>query len=155
MKRHEALIPLSHDHHHGLLLAQLIKKNAPEYKDLPADLNGKIEYTLTAWEKELRYHFENEEKILFPAVRGVNDSIDNLIDEILAEHIEIEDRIHSLKDSENKIDDLDTLGILLNNHIRKEERELFVLIQEYIDEKTLNDLSNKIISAEQTCKLRS
>ena len=63
MKRHTALIPLSQDHHHGLLLAQLIKKNAPEYKGLPKDLIGKMNYTNDIYNTELEHHFEDEEKL--------------------------------------------------------------------------------------------
>ena len=62
MKRHKALIPLSHDHHHGLLLPQLIKKNAPDYKGLPKDLEGKINYTLETYNSSLKNHFDDEEK---------------------------------------------------------------------------------------------
>lgn len=66
MKRHKCLVALSHDHHHGLMLAQLIKKGAPEYKDLPKDLYSKIKYTKNSWENELKLHFENEEKNTIP-----------------------------------------------------------------------------------------
>ena len=76
MKRHKALIPLSHDHHHGLLLAQLIKKNAPDYKGLPKDLNGKIKYTIDIYNSSLKQHFDDEEKILFPAVTGKDALLD-------------------------------------------------------------------------------
>jgi hypothetical protein len=35
MKRHEALIPLSRDHHGTLILARLLRSDAPPYKGLP------------------------------------------------------------------------------------------------------------------------
>jgi len=41
IKRDKALHILSHDHHHGLILAQLIKKGSPQYKNLPNTTEGK------------------------------------------------------------------------------------------------------------------
>ena len=57
MRRHPCLIALSHDHHRGLLLAQLTKKDAPPYKTLPQTTEGKIEYAMNAWTNELEKHF--------------------------------------------------------------------------------------------------
>lgn len=144
MRRHKNLIGLSHDHHHGLRLAQLIKKDAPVYKDLPNDVEGKISYTIKAWEEELKYHFKNEEEILFPAVENRDDKIDELIDELLVEHEEIEYKINQLKTSDEKEEILNDLGYILELHIRKEERELFDRIQEIFGEDELNKLIDKI-----------
>lgn len=144
MKRHKNLIGLSHDHHHGLRLAQLIKKDAPEYKDLPNDIDGKVQYTINAWEEELQYHFKNEEEILFPAVENRDEKLDELIDEILMEHKEIKFKINQLKTTDEKEEILNDLGFMLEQHIRKEERELFDRIQEVFGEEKLNELIDKI-----------
>lgn len=144
MKRHKNLIGLSHDHHHGLRLAQLIKKDAPEYKDLPNDTEGKVKYTIDAWEKELQYHFKNEEEILFPAVENKDEKIDELIDEILIEHEEIEYKINQLRTTDEKEEILNDLGYMLQQHIRKEERELFDRIQIVFGEEKLTELIEKI-----------
>lgn len=144
MRRHKNLIGLSHDHHHGLRLAQLIKKDAPVYKDLPNDVEGKISYTIKAWEEELNYHFKNEEEILFPAVENRDEKIDELIDELLVEHEEIEYKISQLKTSSEKEEILNDLGYILEQHIRKEERELFDRIQEVFGEDELDILIDKI-----------
>lgn len=144
MKRHKHLIGLSHDHHHGLRLAQLIKSDAPEYKDLPNDVEGKVKYTIDAWENELNHHFENEEKILFPAVTNRDEEVDNLIDEIIIEHEQIEQLVNQLKAGKDKVDTLDDLGHMLEHHIRKEERELFDRIQKVFSEEELEKLVDKI-----------
>ncbi|MCH9030193.1 MAG: SWF/SNF helicase family protein, partial [Bacteroidetes bacterium] len=81
MERHRALHSLSHDHHHGLILAQLIKKGSPQYKNLPNTTEGKKDYSIRFYNYKLIKHFEDEEKILFPVVNGKNDEIDNLIEE--------------------------------------------------------------------------
>jgi iron-sulfur cluster repair protein YtfE (RIC family) len=150
MKRHQSLIALSHDHHHGLMLAQLIKKGAPEYKGLPTDLIGKVKYAKEAWEKELKIHFKNEEKILFPFVKDRDAELDQLIEDILEEHKKIKGLVKSLDTSENKEEVLNDLGVLLEKHIRKEERKVFQKIQLLFKDK-LNELNGKIISVKDSC----
>ncbi|MBN1301887.1 MAG: hemerythrin domain-containing protein [Melioribacteraceae bacterium] len=145
MKRHKSIIALSQDHHHGLLLAQLIKDGAPEYKGLPKDIKGKTAYALDAWESELKIHFENEEKILFPFVLGREILLDKLISEIKEEHSKIKSLCEDLKTSSNKNDLLNELGLALENHIRKEERILFEKIQEVFDDSELDQLAGKIV----------
>ena len=152
MKRHKSIIALSHDHHHGLMLAQLIKKGAPEYKGLPTDLAGKVNHVKESWEKDLKLHFENEEKILFPFVKGKDKEIDKLIEEILEEHKLIESLVKNL-DTHSDIESLlDHLGKTLENHIRKEERELFHKIQMSFGEE-LNKLEGKIIALKDDCSI--
>ena len=58
MKRHPALHTLSHDHHQGLILAQQLKKGAPQYKGMPSTLVGKKDYTLSFYNDELVQHFK-------------------------------------------------------------------------------------------------
>ena len=150
MKRHKSIIALSHDHHHGLMLAQLIKKNAPEYKGLPTDLIGKVNHVKDSWEKELNLHFENEENILFPFVKGKDEEIDKLIEEVLEEHKLIESLVKKLDTHSDIESTLDQLGKALESHIRKEERELFQKIQLSFGEE-LNKLEGKIIAVKDDC----
>jgi iron-sulfur cluster repair protein YtfE (RIC family) len=151
MKRHKSIIPLSQDHHHGLMLAQLIKKGAPEYKGLPKDTIGKAKYAKESWEKELKLHFWNEENILFPLVKGKNNQIDKLIDEILDEHSKIKKLIADLDTTENHETTLNDLGVLLEKHIRKEERQLFVQIENHFITE-LNEIEGKIVAVKDSAK---
>jgi iron-sulfur cluster repair protein YtfE (RIC family) len=144
MKRHKSLIALSQDHHRGLLLSMLIKRDAPDYNGFPNDTDGKIEYTINAWESELKQHFRNEEEILFPFVSGRDESLDIMINEILIEHKEIENRVKQLKNAKEPEEILYDLGDLLEHHIRREERELFELIQHVFSDDELKILVNKI-----------
>jgi hemerythrin-like domain-containing protein len=141
MKRHPALYRLSHDHHQGLILAQQLKKGAPQYKGMPSTLEGKKEYTISFYNTELVKHFEDEEKILFPSSSGRTEEIDKLISEIVSEHRQIEKLIDDLSKTDKLENTMDELGWLLEKHIRREERELFVEI-----ENVLNDEELKIIS---------
>lgn len=144
MKRHNALILLSHDHHHGLLLAQLLKKNAPPYKGLPKDPLGKMKYAVEAFKSDLIIHFKDEEEILFPLLKGKSDEIDTLIDELLDEHKKIEHGIASLNKSDDLANDLDEIGVILENHIRKEERILFQKVPSVLSEVELTGIENSI-----------
>lgn len=144
MKRHKSLIALSQDHHHGLLLSMLIKKDAPNYNGLPNDTDGKVKYTINAWETELKQHFKNEEEMLFPFVADRDENLDIMIDEILTEHQEIEYKVNQLRDSTEPEETLSDLGYLLEHHIRKEERELFDLIQNLFSDDELEILVDKI-----------
>jgi iron-sulfur cluster repair protein YtfE (RIC family) len=148
MKRHKSLIIVSHDHYHGLQLAQLIKKNAPKFKNLPNDLEGKKNYTISFYENDLLHHFYLEENIIMPAVKGKDKEIDQLFDEILLEHREIEKFVESLKINKNAEDILDELGKLLQEHIRKEEQILFRKIQEQLSEEELQKLASELHSYE-------
>ena len=144
MKRHKALILLSHDHHKGLLLAQLLKKNAPPYKGLPKDPSGKMNYAIEAFKSELTIHFSDEEEILFPLLRNKTSELDKLIDELLDEHKKIEDGISLLAQSDDLINDLDKIGVILEKHIRKEERILFQKAQSILSDYELSGIESGI-----------
>lgn len=144
MKRHASLYTLSHDHHQGLILAQQLKKGAPQYKGMPSTLQGKKEYTLQFYKTELVQHFKDEEEILFPSVNKKNEIVDRLISEVISEHRRMEELVEELTGSDNIEDILDDFGILLEKHIRKEERELFFEIEKVLTDDELKSISEKI-----------
>jgi len=143
MKRHKSLYSLSHDHHHGLILANLIKKNAPGYKNLPKTFEGKVEYLINFYETELINHFREEEEILFPAVKGRNENLDNLFKDIFDDHNQFHSLIKKIKVKAD-VELLDNFGNLLDDHIRKEERELFRLVQEVLNDDELQKLESEL-----------
>ena len=69
MKRHHSLIPLSHDHHSGLVLAQWLilgRSKAPR-SDWPTDRRQQVSRVIEFFKTDLRQHFEAEEEHVFPA----------------------------------------------------------------------------------------
>lgn len=138
MKRHEALAPLSREHHSALILAQLLKKDAPAYKGLLTALNEKTAYALQMFTATLQLHFTNEEEML-DKIRNVHIEIDKLSDEIFTEHQQLKKMFLSLDKTNNTSEELDTLGQALDDHIRKEERLLFPLIQQHCSEAALSN----------------
>ena len=144
MKRHPALYTLSHDHHHGLILALQLKKGAPQYKGMPASLTAKKDYTLSFYKNELVKHFQNEEKILFPSVLKRTEAVDKLIKDIIYEHRKMESLIKELEKTDEFEMLLNEFGILLEKHIRKEERELFIEIEKVLSDDELKAVLKKI-----------
>mgnify|MGYP000913343444 CR=1 FL=1 len=136
MKRSEALAPLSRDHHRSLILAQLLKKNAPAYKDLPSTTEGKIRYAVDEFEKDIKVHFEKEEQVL-EKIQGYNKEIDLLAAEIRNEHMNLAELFSALNTTTAPQDVMDELGRKLEAHIRKEERSLFPMLEQYCSEETI------------------
>lgn len=139
MKRHETLAPLSREHHGALILAQLIKRNAPEYKGLPTTISDKVVYAIDYYTNELKAHFKKEE-LLLKIVEDMHPEIARLSDEIVAEHALLKGLILSLKKAFDPEAVLNELGNELDAHIRKEERVLFPLIQEHCTEEMLQKI---------------
>ncbi|MCE7990537.1 MAG: hemerythrin domain-containing protein [Roseivirga sp.] len=140
MKRHPSLIPLSRFHRSVLFLALVCKKNAPPVKGYPEDDDGKRDYALTFYKKKLKLHMDLEETRLFPEVVGINAQLKTLVQELLAEHKAIDQLFAELPTTGNLPDTLDRLGILLESHVRKEERQFFQLIQQSLEETELVEL---------------
>lgn len=118
LKRDKALQPVSHDHHHGLLLCWKIRTGISKNV---APQRMKI-YTDWFFKTHLIPHFELEESLLFP-ILGTNHA---LIKKALAEHR----RLKRLFEAESDlIKNLSLIEEELEQHIRFEERILFGEIQ--------------------------
>lgn len=139
MKRYEALMPLSREHHQTLILARLLRKDAPLYPGLPSSLSGKAEYALAEYHSQIQPHFKKEERI-FTLLSGLHKQIDILTAALTGEHRQIESYFHAINTSTPDPDRMDELGRMLEKHIRQEERVLFPLIQECCPEKILEEI---------------
>ena len=144
MLRDPSLIPLSHQHQHGLALAVLIERGlkADSSPQKTTELCGKL---ADMFELELVHHFEVEEQVLFPAVRDSLAS-DAIVDQLIAQHREMESlagRLAAAPESE-RIPLLSEFGELLSRHIRIEERQLFEEVQEKLPPQDLSELGARI-----------
>lgn len=139
MKRYEALAPLSREHHGALILAQLMKRNAPAYRGLPTDVAGKVLYAFDFCQNNLLPHFIKEEALL-EKVKHTHNAIAVLAETIVKEHAVLKNKFLLLETAADKETALNELGFLLEAHIRKEERILFPLIQEHCSEELLGEL---------------
>lgn len=145
MKRHPSLAHLSREHHGALLLARLLQKNAPAYPTLPNDPAGKAVYAFNFYTKELVKHFKEEEKAL-ELVTGVNDALDLLVQTIFREHQELQRLFNSINNHFNLPEHLDELGKALEIHVRKEERELFPMIEKTCNEELMEKIGKTLSS---------
>ena len=144
MKRHEALAPLSREHHGALILAQLLKNITVVYKGLPADVTGKAAYASRFYQEHLIKHFKEEEDIVIKKITGINARLDTMADEILVEHKELQTLFTTINDANDLATHLEKTGNALEQHIRKEERIFFPLIQQVCNEEQLAAIEKEL-----------
>ncbi len=130
MKRHSYLIPFSRFHRSILFLALIAKKNAPKAKGYPEKIEEKISYALAFYEDQLLPHFESEKNKVFDVFSGKDAELDELILSIKEERRTICELFEELKRDECNFILFHTIGEQLEKHVRREERELFQMIQE-------------------------
>lgn len=123
-RRHDSLIPLSHQHQHALALAVIVRRRFGIAKDERAWRAEQVERIQKAWKAELKGHFEVEEGLLFPEMQRHLGKI-QLVEELLRDHASLQGLIKLLENS-SAFPLLDGFSSLLEAHIHKEERELFV-----------------------------
>lgn len=111
--------PLSRQHHDGLLLCWKIRRGFSQ-KVTPERMKR---YADWFWQSHLVPHFDMEEKHIFPILG--ND--DKMVKRALAEHRRLKRLFMDDEDIERS---LSLIEEELESHIRFEERELFVEIQQ-------------------------
>ena len=133
--RHASLIPLSQDHHHGLALALRCRKQALGQIPLGAEgLRERAKEFLAFYANNLVPHFRAEEEVLFPLLRSAVPGSEEMIDELLRNHAQIHRAIRQLEEGTGLAKLIFDLGDLLERHIRKEERELFPLFEQHMED---------------------
>ncbi|MCK5457770.1 MAG: hemerythrin domain-containing protein [Melioribacteraceae bacterium] len=152
MKRHSAIVSLSHDHHHALILAQAIKKNAAKSGLGAKSIWEKVKATINAYNTELIPHFSHEEVLLFPIALGKDEELDKMIEDIMEEHDKIRIAVEFLNTG-NIEENLDAFGRSLEQHVRTEERILFPKIEEVVGDEELNILNGQIIAVKDSCAI--
>jgi mannose-6-phosphate isomerase-like protein (cupin superfamily) len=124
MRRHPALIPLSHDHHHALVEARRLR-DASDRDDDPEAVAAAFADFFAAVSVP---HFREEEETLFPLV-AASDEARPLVVEALLDHQRLHALVAELQRSANVRASMREIGELLEAHVRREERELFPLIE--------------------------
>src|SRR4030095_13110645 len=125
-RRHESLIPLSREHHYGLMLCLRIHRGLPLRNQDETWVREEAIRAAQFFETDLIAHFKAEEKALFPAMRGLTGAAE-LLDELVAEHRHLEAIAARLGGAEvaKLVEVLGEFADVLEAHIRKEESELF------------------------------
>lgn len=133
--RHPSLIPLSHDHHHGLALALRCRKQAlGQIKPMgAAGLRERADEVAAFYSSNLIAHFRAEEEVLFPRLHSLSPESASMVEALRAEHEQIRRAVEQIKTGSGLAKLVFDLGDMLERHIRKEERELFALFEERLD----------------------
>lgn len=137
MPRHAALVPLSHDHHHGLVLARRMARAGT------ADERARAAAAFAEFiGGEGGEHFREEEELLFPLVSVAAGDPCPLVETALVEHGRLRAAAARFRGRAEAVDpaDLAATAALFEAHIRREERELFPLA-ERIAASALDDLA--------------
>jgi len=114
-----------------LMLAQLLKSNAPPYKGLPTDAAGKIAYAKGLWKKLIREHFRVEETLISDFVSDLgSEDLSAMWDTLAQEHRALQEQVEALDEVNPNAAAMDALGFALEKHIRTEERVFFQKLQE-------------------------
>ena len=137
-KRHPSLIPLSREHHHGLLLAFRIKHGLPKTRQPHDSPQEQAVDTVRFFRESLVPHFAAEADILFPAIRAMQPQASALLDQLIQEHTALRELVNDINqqppDGPQLTELLGSFGTLLERHIRCEERELFPMYEAHVSE---------------------
>jgi hemerythrin-like domain-containing protein len=151
MKRHPALIPLSRDHHDGLVQAVRLRRAAAD-GDAPCRLAAAREFG-EFFRNEERAHLRDEEEELFPLLLRHVQSQPAPLRETRLQHMQLEGFARKLEIAvaAGSVDreTLAAAGELLEAHIRLEERQLFPLIEKLVPDDELRRLA--LANRDVTC----
>src|SRR3954465_328919 len=139
MKRSAALTPLSRDHHRALDAALRLRRADED------TVAAAVAYFHDFFERKGSRHFEIEEEHLLPALGEGDEEWAAGVKRVRDDHAAIRARAAAL--AEHDIAEARALGELLNDHVRFEERVLFVLLEERLAPEELERLGAAVAHA--------
>jgi hypothetical protein len=139
MKRHPALVSLSQDHHHALVIAQRLRRATDE------TLCEEVRLFLAHWEAG-EQHFRLEEELVLPVYADHSAPQHPAILRTYVDHAEIRRDAVRLVVAPTLDVVVHLLGVRLADHIGFEEHELFPLIEDALTERELRELGARIES---------
>ncbi len=131
IKRSHQLAPLSREHHETLLLAWKIRQGIKLNRE-PARI---VAYTLWFAENFMEKHFA-EEEVEFGKILPAEDPF---FKRMIDEHRQLRLQIKNIAEIPTP-DQFEMLAIMITDHVRFEERQLFNFIEEVATEEQLNAL---------------
>lgn len=125
MKRSPELIPLSKEHHESLVLAKKCQRTAAAGNR--ADIEQLCQQIIHTFPDKWEQHFRCEETGIFTLAESHGGEMASLCQQLKQEHERLREIYRAMK--EGDYSGLEAFGELLQTHTRKEERELFPLIE--------------------------
>ena len=147
-RRHESLIPLSREHHYGLLVCLRIHRGIENDQADESWLSERADKVIRFFECDLKTHFEAEEGIVFPAMRRIEDS-KATIDQLVNEHRNLERLVQRLRKARELqlAPLLREFADLLEAHIRAEERVLFPRYESCVSSDLARQVGIRVLEA--------
>ena len=141
-RRHDSLVPLSHDHHHALAQARRLK-DAASMDDVPERRRATDDF-INFYLGSLLRHFREEEELFFAPLVD-HEAAHALVMQALAEHLRVHAQVRvlmrGLLDGEAEPTKLAELSKLLTAHVRFEERDVLPLVEQLLSEDELRYLA--------------
>ena len=141
-RRHEALVPLTHDHHHTLAQARRLLDVA-KMTDETERRNLANDFVNFYFGRAIRHFHEEEELFFAPLVD--HPEVRELILSAVSDHLRLHALVRTIKrqlsdgDAEGEV--LEQISRMLTEHVRFEEQELFPLVERLVPEEDLQDLA--------------
>jgi hypothetical protein len=142
MRRHPSLIPLSRLHHKMLVLAQVLKSDVPDYKNMPTDCPGKSAYAIQVYKQVIVPYLSTNTNKLYPGLISANFPENGLLEEVKRMENRMIDCFENLLHAEDTEEyELDKLGCLIESLVRKKERQLFERVQCVLSDEQLDNIN--------------
>lgn len=143
-RRHEALIPLTHDHHHALAQARRLADASADPDR--ASRTRRADDFVNFYLGRLLHHFREEEELFFAPLVDHDEARDQIL-RALSEHLEIHSLARRLKlqvtAGEAEPEPMAAVSKLIVRHVRFEENELFPLLESLLSEEQLLALAGE------------
>ncbi|HEX2629065.1 MAG TPA: hemerythrin domain-containing protein [Chitinophagaceae bacterium] len=131
LKRSPQLAVLSRDHHLGLLFVWKLRQGIGN----STSIDTLKEFVKCYWKNHFRLHFRSEEQTLLPYIKS-----EAMAQQLKQEHRDIESLFESL-DGETERAKFSILAKFIENHIRFEERQLFMFLQKTLSADELDTIA--------------
>lgn len=141
-RRHETLIPLTHDHHHALAQARRLRDVAAT-DDETQRRNMTNDFINFYFGRAVRHFHEEEELFFAPLVD--HPEAGELVVRAVQDHLRLHALVRTVKrqlsagEADKEV--LEQIATLLTEHVRFEEQELFPLVEKLVPQDQLEDLA--------------
>jgi hemerythrin-like domain-containing protein len=154
MLRDPSLIPLSRQHQHALALCVRIERALQKNV---VDLNAWQLEVEQQYGQEIGFHFAAEEQVLFSKAKRFPE-LASLVEELSDEHVRLREYFARAKERTLDRTGLGAFASLLSGHIRKEERQLFEVLQKLVPPEEMQslgaELERALEDALHSCRLQ-
>lgn len=139
-RRHDGLMPLTHDHHHALAHSRrLLLAAGGDAQELLWESQRFLDF----FREDTLHHFREEEEVVFP-LAVADKRATALLSSVVAEHLQIHGMVARLaaEVGQGRVQEKTANGLAeaLAAHIRLEEREVFPMLEKVVSDDQLRSI---------------